>query len=67
MLVSAHVTYVLFSVQSNKIYPDYGFLLELHALTHVACSYALLFKHLGLLFSREYSLLTSYVPYNDTY
>ena len=38
MLLSVHVTIVLFLVQFN----DFGLLLELHALTLVAHSYALL-------------------------
>ena len=33
---------VLFLVWLNKFWPDYGLLLELHALTLAACSYALL-------------------------
>ena len=46
MLLSVHVTRVLFLVlagnSGGKFCPDYGFLLELHALTLVARSYALL-------------------------
>ena len=42
MLLSVHVTRVLFLVLAGKFCPDYGLLLELHALTLVARSYALL-------------------------
>ena len=42
MLLSVHVTSVLFLVQFNNFCPEYGLLLELHALTLVARSYALL-------------------------
>ena len=45
MLPSVHVTRVLFLVLAgNSFCPDYGLLLELHALTLVACSYALLIQ-----------------------
>ena len=37
-----HVTNILFLVQFNNFHPDNGLLLELHALTQVACSYVLL-------------------------
>ena len=43
MLLCVHVTSVLFLVLAGKFRPDYGFLLELHALTVVARSYVLLF------------------------
>ena len=39
MLLSVHVTSVLFL---EYFRPDYGLLLELHALTLVTCSYAFL-------------------------
>ena len=42
MLLSVHVTRVLFLILAGKFRPDYGLLLELHALTLVARSYALL-------------------------
>jgi len=43
MLLSVHVTGILFLVQFNNFaLTIYGLLLELHALTLVACSYALL-------------------------
>ena len=43
MLLSVHVTSVLFLVQfNNSTLADYGILLELHALTLVTRSYALL-------------------------
>ena len=50
MLLSVHMTSVLFLVQFNNFALTMGFLLELHALTLVARSYAL--------------LLQPYVPYN---
>ena len=42
MLLSVHVTSVLFLVQLNNFALDYGLLLELHTLTLVARSYVLL-------------------------
>ena len=42
MLLSVHVTSVLFLVRFNNFRPDYGLLLELQALTLVARSYVLL-------------------------
>ena len=39
MLLSVHVTIVLFLVLAGKFRPDYGLLLELHALALVALSY----------------------------
>ena len=48
MLLSVHVTSVLFLVLAGKFHPDYGLLLELHALTLVARSYALLFPCIKL-------------------
>ena len=42
MLLCVHVTRVLFLVPAGNFALDYGLLLELHALTLVACSYALL-------------------------
>ena len=42
MLLSMHVTSVLFLVLFNNFHSDYGLLLELHALTLVARFYALL-------------------------
>ena len=43
MLLSIHVTSVLFLVLAGKSHPDYGLLLELHVLTLVTHCYALLF------------------------
>ena len=45
MLLGVHMTSVLFLVQL-EFCPDYGLLLELHALTQVARSYVLLLEHL---------------------
>ena len=42
MLLSVHVTRVLFFYTVQYFRPDYGLLLELHTLTLVAHSYALL-------------------------
>ena len=42
MLLCVHVTRVLLFSIGGKFRPDYGLLLELHALTPVARSYALL-------------------------
>ena len=42
MLLCVHMTRVLFFSTGGKFRPDYGLLLELHALTLVARSYALL-------------------------
>ena len=42
MLLSMHVISVLFLVLARNSAPDYGLLLELHALTLVDRSYALL-------------------------
>ena len=42
MLLSVHMTSVLFFSTGGKFHSDYGLLLELHALTLVAHSYALL-------------------------
>ena len=46
MLLCVHVTRVLFLVLAGKFRPDYGLLLELHALTLVARSYALLLGYM---------------------
>ena len=43
MLLSVHVTSVLFLVQFSIF--AYGFRMELHALTLVTCSYTLLLLH----------------------
>ena len=51
-MLSVHVTSILFLVQFNKFHPDYGLLLELHALTLVARFYALLLQ-LGHFFLTE--------------
>ena len=42
MLLCMHMTRVLFLVLAGNFAPDYGLLLELHTLTLVTCSYALL-------------------------
>ena len=52
MLLSVHVTSILFLVWFNKFRPEYGLLLELHTLTLVACFYALLLQ-LGHFFLTE--------------
>ena len=49
MLLSVHMTSVLFFCTGGKFCPDYGLLLELHALTPVAHSYALLWNGIGKL------------------
>ena len=42
LLLSMHVTKCTIFSTGGKFHPDYGLLLELHALTLVALSYALL-------------------------
>ena len=62
MLLCVHVTRVLFLVLAGKFRPDYGLLLELHALTLVARSYALLCALCACVcFSHGIGLLTAIV------
>ena len=59
MLLCVHVTRVLFLVLAGKFCPDYGLLLlELHTLTLVARSYALLIEPNNCLEMREYPTTT---------
>ena len=54
MLLSVHATSVLFLVLVEKFRPDYGLVLELHALTLVAHSYALLYHCKGFFYFKVF-------------
>jgi len=62
MLLSVHVNSFLFLVQFNNFHPDYGLLLELHDLTLVARSFALLTLHI----QQKLSPNSYYVPHTSS-